>query len=123
MITYLSKDLCAADGGLLCLYLDKEIVQIVPRFGRTVVFLSEVVEHEVKPAHKQRTALTTWFSYKHRAQEAPLPPTGIENTVHPSKRTVFVAIPSYRDPELQLTVRDLFAKAECPDRIRVGIFL
>lgn len=35
--------------------------------------------------------------------------------------TIFVAIASYRDPECQHTVRDLFLKAEHPKRITVGI--
>ncbi len=35
--------------------------------------------------------------------------------------TIFVSIASYRDPECQFTVRDLFAKAAHPERIRVGI--
>jgi hypothetical protein len=34
---------------------------------------------------------------------------------------IFVAIASYRDPECQHTVRDLFAKAAHPERISVGI--
>jgi hypothetical protein len=34
---------------------------------------------------------------------------------------IFVAIPSYRDPECQYTVRDLFLKAAHPERISVGI--
>jgi hypothetical protein len=34
---------------------------------------------------------------------------------------IFVAIASYRDPECQHTVRDLFAKARHPERIFVGI--
>lgn len=35
--------------------------------------------------------------------------------------SIFVLIASYRDPECQWTVRDLFQKAARPDRIRVGI--
>ncbi|MGE3714633.1 MAG: GlcNAc-transferase family protein, partial [Alphaproteobacteria bacterium] len=35
--------------------------------------------------------------------------------------TIFVQIASYRDPECQWTVKDLFAKAKCPERIHVGI--
>jgi hypothetical protein len=36
---------------------------------------------------------------------------------------IFVQIPSYRDPELQSTLMDLFSKAENPERIRVAIYL
>lgn len=35
--------------------------------------------------------------------------------------TIFVQIASYRDPELQHTLRDLFAKAKKPENIFVGI--
>jgi hypothetical protein len=35
--------------------------------------------------------------------------------------TIFVSVASYRDPELPLTVADLFAKARFPKRIRVGV--
>ena len=34
---------------------------------------------------------------------------------------IFVAIASYRDPECQWTIKDLFDKAKHPERIRVGI--
>lgn len=38
-----------------------------------------------------------------------------------AQATIFVQIASYRDPECQHTVRDLFQKATYPDRITVGI--
>lgn len=34
---------------------------------------------------------------------------------------IFVIIPSYRDPECQWTIRDLFARARYPDRVSVGV--
>lgn len=34
---------------------------------------------------------------------------------------IFVSIASYRDPECQHTIRDLFAKAADPDRISIGV--
>eukprot|EP01090_Pellita_catalonica_P007674 TRINITY_DN18270_c0_g1_i1.p1 TRINITY_DN18270_c0_g1~~TRINITY_DN18270_c0_g1_i1.p1 ORF type:complete len:342 (+),score=36.13 TRINITY_DN18270_c0_g1_i1:85-1110(+) len=37
------------------------------------------------------------------------------------KKSIFVSIPSYRDPECQKTVKDLFDKAETPERVFVGI--
>lgn len=42
------------------------------------------------------------------------------STSHPLP-TIFVSIPSYRDPECQYTVLDLFAKARHPERIYIGI--
>ena len=35
--------------------------------------------------------------------------------------TIFVQIASYRDPELQWTLKDLFEKAKRPENIFVGI--
>ncbi len=39
----------------------------------------------------------------------------------PPRETIFVQIPSYRDPECHLTLRSLFEKAARPERISVGI--
>jgi hypothetical protein len=39
----------------------------------------------------------------------------------PREPTIFIQIASYRDPECQWTVKDLFDKAEYPDRVSVGI--
>lgn len=36
-------------------------------------------------------------------------------------KTIFVSIPSYRDPECQYTIVDLFQKAKHPKRVRVGV--
>ena len=36
-------------------------------------------------------------------------------------KTIFVQIASYRDPECQWTVKDLFAKAKHPDAVNVGL--
>jgi len=39
------------------------MVDIVPRIGRTIIFKSELVEHEVRPTKGyERFAITTWFS-------------------------------------------------------------
>ncbi|CAE8584848.1 unnamed protein product, partial [Polarella glacialis] len=37
------------------------------------------------------------------------------------ERSIFVSIPSYRDPECQYTVVDLFNKASKPGRVHIGI--
>lgn len=37
-------------------------------------------------------------------------------------QTIFVSIPSYRDPECSNTLVEIFRKAKYPDRIRVGVF-
>jgi|GEM_PF-801106 len=40
-----------------------------------------------------------------------------------SMPSIFVAIASYRDPEIEPTLADMFAKAKYPDRIRAGVCL
>lgn len=50
-------------------------------------------------------------------KKQPLLPTG-----EPMPR-IFVAIASYRDPEIDPTLADMFAKATYPDRIRAGVCL
>ncbi len=37
------------------------------------------------------------------------------------KKTIFVSIPSYRDPECQYTIQNLFQTATFPDRIFIGV--
>jgi len=37
------------------------------------------------------------------------------------KQTIFVSIPSYRDPEVVSTIRDLWNKADHPERVVVGV--
>lgn len=38
-----------------------------------------------------------------------------------NNETIFVSIAAYRDPELEATVKDIFAKAKNPDRVHLGI--
>ncbi|WP_431910253.1 GlcNAc-transferase family protein [Micromonospora carbonacea] len=38
-----------------------------------------------------------------------------------TNRTIFVSVASYRDPELVATVQDCLAKADRPDRLRIGV--
>ena len=39
-----------------------------------------------------------------------------------SEATIFIAIAAYRDPQLPLTLASLFAQAQYPDRVHVGVF-
>lgn len=36
--------------------------------------------------------------------------------------TIFIAMPSFRDPECANTVLQIFTNAKYPDRLRMGIF-
>lgn len=68
-IVYLNDGWEADWGGQLRLYEPsgseagegEASVDVLPVYGRLVLFASEEVEHEVLPATKRRVALTTWF--------------------------------------------------------------
>jgi len=56
--------------GELRLYLEKEIVDVIPHMGRVIIFQSEKVEHEVRPTKGyQRFAVTSWYRHTHRVEE------------------------------------------------------
>lgn len=61
MITYLNETWTAADGGQLVLYLPNETVTIEPEWGRTIIFKSEQIEHEVLQSYKDRLSVTGWL--------------------------------------------------------------
>ena len=64
-ILYLNQDWQEADGGKLRLYLDAsgegDFLDIEPRAGTLVTFLSSRFWHEVLPATKERISITGWF--------------------------------------------------------------
>lgn len=64
-ILYLNPDWQGADGGSLRLYTDPgrpdRYVEIAPRGGTLVAFLSARFEHEVMPAARERLSLACWL--------------------------------------------------------------
>lgn len=60
LVSYLNEDWAAGDGGALRLYTGQGSVDILPRGGTTVCFLSEL-EHEVLPARRERISIAAWF--------------------------------------------------------------
>lgn len=63
-ILYLNPDWRPEHGGALRLHLDQEAqgtIDVEPRLGRLVVFLSERIEHEVLPTYAPRLAVTAWY--------------------------------------------------------------
>ena len=61
-ILYLNRNWQESDGGLLRLYLDEtEHMDIVPKDGVFVTFLSNRFWHEVLPANRERLSITGWF--------------------------------------------------------------
>jgi SM-20-related protein len=66
VICYLNENWTPADGGQLRLFLPQEdgterSLDIEPSGGRLVCFESERLEHEVRPAHRERLSLTGWL--------------------------------------------------------------
>lgn len=65
LVSYLNPDWTAEDGGELVLYdpfnPTQELQRILPIAGRTVIFRSELIEHEVMPCKKPRWSVTGWF--------------------------------------------------------------
>ena len=89
------------------LYLDVKIVDIVPRIGRTIIFKSELVEHEVRPTQGyERFAITTWFS-KLLTKDLKLD----QKVILKADGSMFVGIPAYRDPQLPSTLRSIVEMA------------
>ena len=65
VILYLNTDWRDDDGGELRLYLDDTdnaaFIDVPPRAGTLVCFLSDRFYHEVRPATRERLSVTGWF--------------------------------------------------------------
>jgi [Skp1-protein]-hydroxyproline N-acetylglucosaminyltransferase len=88
-------------------------IDIEPKMNRMVIFRSELL-HQVLPAYFDRFAMTLWahnrdtFDNREYLQAAMLP-------------TIFVSIASYRDPDTNKTIVNLFDSATYPERVKVGV--
>lgn len=61
MVTYLNENWTEADGGTLMIYTKKEDISVLPIWARTVIFKSDVLEHEVMVAQENRLSVTGWL--------------------------------------------------------------
>jgi SM-20-related protein len=61
VICYLNKNWSEDDGGQLRLYLKDGGRDVFPLAGRLVCFRSDLLEHEVLPATRERLSLTGWL--------------------------------------------------------------
>ncbi len=74
-IVYLNPGWLPEDGGTLRLYTDRGLgvdgpwIDIVPEFGKLVIFLADVFWHEVLPSARERHSITGWF--RRRVEELP----------------------------------------------------
>lgn len=61
VITYLNQQWKPGDGGELVTYGNQGPEIIAPTFGRTVIFSSPDLEHEVRVTHQVRLSVTGWL--------------------------------------------------------------
>lgn len=61
VICYLNTDWKESEGGQLRIYLPNGSTDIFPLAGRLVCFCSDLLEHEVLPATRERLSLTGWL--------------------------------------------------------------
>jgi predicted 2-oxoglutarate/Fe(II)-dependent dioxygenase YbiX len=99
-ITYLNDEVPEGEKrGELRLYCRQKIVDVMPRMGRTIIFRSTYLEHEVKPTvGYDRYAITTWLHG---------PPITVLERQEDPEGSIFVGIPAYRDLLVVDTVKSL----------------
>lgn len=61
VICYLNKEWKESEGGQLRIYLEDGHVDVLPSAGRLVCFRSDMLEHEVLPATRERLSITGWI--------------------------------------------------------------
>lgn len=61
VITYLNRDWTSDAGGELVTYGNNGPEFIAPTFGKTVIFSSPELEHEVRTTHRTRLSVTGWL--------------------------------------------------------------
>ena len=61
LVVYLNPDWGADDGGELRLHLHETHLDVLPREGTVVLFLSDEIEHEVRPSRCTRRSIAGWF--------------------------------------------------------------
>jgi SM-20-related protein len=65
VICYLNKNWKESEGGQLRIYVPDAELDIMPMAGRLVCFRSDLLEHEVLPATRERLSLTGWILDQH----------------------------------------------------------
>lgn len=64
VVAYFNPGWMPEDGGELALFREADtepFLHVTPAFGTLVVFLSEEVPHEVRPAHRHRYSIAGWY--------------------------------------------------------------
>mmetsp|Transcript_24137 Transcript_24137/g.50125 ORF Transcript_24137/g.50125 Transcript_24137/m.50125 type:complete len:749 (-) Transcript_24137:2633-4879(-) len=122
---------------------------VIPYSDRMVVFRSDLIEHQVMPSFRRdRMAVTVWLygraiSSRNEATKINFTDNSSNQTFEDAKvdrdevfrsppplalpsnnfreKTVFVAIPSYRDKETWPTIKSLIQMARYPGRFYIGV--
>lgn len=62
VISYLNEDWKKEDNGILRIYKNEhDYIDVEPKKGTVVCFLSEKIEHEVLPSNNTRYSITSWM--------------------------------------------------------------
>lgn len=61
VICYLNQNWKEQQGGQLRIYFDEGSLDVFPQAGRLVCFRSDLLEHEVLPATRERLSITGWL--------------------------------------------------------------
>ncbi|GJQ64806.1 MAG: hypothetical protein SCALA702_38590 [Melioribacteraceae bacterium] len=61
VILYLNEDWSVGNGGELRIFLDEQVIDIEPLFGRLLIFRSDKIEHSVLKTNKARYSITGWL--------------------------------------------------------------
>lgn len=61
LVCYLNPDWREGDGGELVLYTNLGEITVAPVYRTVVLFLSEEIPHEVRPARRDRYSVAGWF--------------------------------------------------------------
>ncbi len=144
------RDDSNSDADALAEESDSEIFfDVIPYSDRMVVFRSDLIEHQVMPSFRRdRMAVTVWlygrvYSSQSDAtainftdfitnqtftdqkdapdEDSSSPPPLVLSSNNFREKTVFVAIPSYRDRETWPTIHSLIQTARYPGRIYIGV--
>jgi SM-20-related protein len=74
LVCYLNEDWKQGDGGELALYTELGAVMVPPAYRTVVLFLSEEIPHEVKPAQRDRYSVAGWFRLNSSSADRVDPP-------------------------------------------------
>lgn len=61
VVCYLNENWQIEDGGQLKMYFPDNNLEILPEGGKLICFRSDLIEHEVLPAGRERASLTGWM--------------------------------------------------------------